>query len=97
MGKLAREIEDCRAARDNAREAFDTRLAQVREDLDERGIGGRIADRIGDDARIVLEEAINVADTHRGLVAGTIVAVAVWIFRNPIIRFVEERLGRADH
>lgn len=96
MGSLARELENCRSARDDAREVFDTRLAQVREDLEERGIGGRVADRIGEDARIIFEEAIDVADSHRGIVAGTIVAVAIWIFRNPIIRLVEELLGRAE-
>lgn len=96
MGNLARELENSRATRDRAREAFDTRLAQVREDLDERGVGGRIANRIGEDARIVFEEAIDVADTHRGAVAGTILALAVWTFRNPLLRFAEDLLKRAQ-
>jgi hypothetical protein len=89
MGGQARKLEADRAVRNSARETFDLRLAQVRQDLEARGVGGRIADKIGQDAREMFEEAVEVADHNRGVVAGTIAALAIWILRNPIVAWLE--------
>ena len=96
MSRLAKRVEGARAKRDVARGAFDLRLAQVREDLDARGIGGRIADRIGQDAREAFDEAIEVANHNRGVVAGTIAALAIWLFRHHIIAWIEGLAGMAN-
>jgi hypothetical protein len=89
MGRLVKRLESDRATRDAARGAFDLRLAQVRQDVDARGIGGRIADKITEDAFDVIDEAVEIADSNRGVIAGTIAAVAIWIFRHPIIAWIE--------
>jgi hypothetical protein len=94
MGRLAKQLDADRAARNAARSAFDNRLAGIREDLDARGVGGRIADRIGDDAREMMEEAIEIADNSRGIIAGTIAAVALWIFHKPVIAWVLTLLNK---
>ena len=96
MGRLAKQVESARAERVDARGAFDLRLASIREELDARGIGGRIADRIGDGARDAFDEAIEVADHNRGVVAGTIAALAIWLFRHRIIAWIEGLMGMAN-
>lgn len=93
MGRHARQVEQSRAERDAARELFDTQLALIREELAERGIGGRIADKVGHDTREAIDEAIAVADANRGVIAGTIAALAVWLLRRPILSWLEKLLG----
>ncbi len=89
----ARQLLADRASRDAARAVFDSRLEQIRSDLDARGVGGRIADRLGGDARNVMEEAVEIADSHRGIIAGTFAAVALWIFRDPIMAGIDRLMG----
>lgn len=81
---MARPLEQAKAARNAAHEAFQAQLAQVREDLSARGIGGRIADRAGEMAA----ETADVANEHKGVIAGTFAAIALWVFRDPIIKLV---------
>ena len=93
MSQLARQLQSDRAVRDSAKAELDARLAQVREDLNARGIGGRIADRIVADATDMALEAADVAQAHKGIIAGTIVALILWVFRHPIVERVEKLLG----
>lgn len=95
MGRLADQLEADRAVRQTAREAFESRLAQVRQDLDERGIGGRIADKIGQEAQDALNEAIDVAEQSKGIIAGTIAALALWFFREPVMAWLEGLIARS--
>lgn len=87
-----------RAARDEARDALDRRLVEIQEDLEARGIGSRIADRVSEGARETFDHALEVADENPGVIAGTIAALGFWILRNPIIRRLEQLLsgGQAD-
>lgn len=82
-----------KALRDAAKSSFDTRLAQVRLDLEARGIAGRVADQVADQARMVFDEASDVAQEHPGIIAGTIAALMLWILRNPIIGWLDHLLG----
>jgi len=92
MARLAKRLESDRAVRNSVRGRFDERLQQVRDDLDARGVGGRIADRISQDARDIFEEGLDVVDQNRGVVAGTIAALAIWFLRNPILASIEKLL-----
>lgn len=96
MGRFAQQLIEDRATRDAARATFDVRLAQIRQDLDARGVGGRIADKLGHDALDAFDEAVEIANQNRGIVAGTIAAVMIWLFRSPIIAWVEGLLGIED-
>lgn len=88
MDRLAQQVHETRRARDATRAIFDARLAQVRQDLDARGIGGRIADRLGDEARDLFHDALEVADESKGVIAGTVGALGLWALRKPIIAWI---------
>lgn len=93
MSEADRTIEAARAARDAARSDFDAQLRQVRGDPETESIGGRIANRLGDDARSALDQAIDVAGESKGIIAGTIAALALWFLRHPIIDWIERQLA----
>jgi hypothetical protein len=81
-------VEQFRADRDNrlaARGVFDAGLGQVKDDLAARGIGGRIADKATGEVRAALGEAVAVATDSKGIIAGTIAALALWAFRTPLL------------
>ena len=82
-----------KALRDASKSRFDARLAQVKLDLEARGIAGRIADEVADSAKLVFDEAVDVAQEHPGIIGGTIAALMLWVLRNPIIGWLEELLG----
>jgi hypothetical protein len=94
MSAAAERLEHTKALRNAARAEFDQRLAQVKHYLDVRGIGGRIADRVGEDATAVMEEAQKIASEHRGLIAGTIAALTLWFLRNPLMKLANSLLGK---
>lgn len=89
---MALPLEQAKAERNAAHRAFQSQLAQVQEDLSMRSIGGRMADRAG----AVLVEAGEVASENKGVVAGTIAAIALWFLRGPIIRLVASFWADAD-
>jgi len=93
MGGLAEQVLAEKAERDAARERFETRLARLKGELDERGFASRVASKVAEDAKDVFEEARDVADQNRGIVAGTIVALMVWFMRNPILAALGRWIG----
>jgi hypothetical protein len=96
MNSAATEVLAARAVRDAARTAFDSRVAALKDDLAERSIGTRIADDLLDKANKGLAEAIEIADSNRGVIAGTIAALALWLLRRPLTGLVLDWLGRED-
>ncbi len=80
------DLREDRALRDAAKGTFDANVAQVRADLDARGIGGRIADKATDDVKAAALEAVEIADQNRGIVAGTVGALVLWFARKPLQR-----------
>lgn len=89
---LASKVAEQRAMRDAARGHFDARLEQVRQDLEARGIAGRLADKASEEARDAIDEALAVAAESKGIIAGTIAALAIWFLRNPILARIEAML-----
>lgn len=90
---LERQVLADKASRDATKHAFDAKLAIVKTDLEARGIAGRVADEVIGRAKVVYEEAADVAQEHPGVLGGTIAALVLWILRNPIIAWLEEILG----
>lgn len=82
-----------KAARDHAKTAFDANLAQVKLDLEARGVAGRVADEVAENAKMVFDEAADVAQEHPGVIGGTIAALMLWLLRNPIIGLLDDLIG----
>ena len=90
MSEIERRMVEDKALRDAALALFKADLAMVRADLDERGIGARVKDRLGDSTMDVLDEAADFAEENKGKVAAAIAAVVLWFARGPIL----DALGR---
>lgn len=90
MSALARQLEADRATRDAARAAFDARYGAIKADMDERGLAGRIVDETMEQAQGMLDEVVDMAESHRGVIGGTIAALALWFLRHPIMAWVEQ-------
>lgn len=92
----ALSLTQARVSRDAARAAFHTRLEQVKTDLAARGVGGRVADRIGEEAVDALDYTMDIARDSKGIIAGTLAAIMLWLFRNPIIAWAEGLFSEED-
>jgi len=90
---MGEALEQAKIARNAAHEAFQLQLIQVQADLTARGIGGRIADRAGE----AIAEVAEVANENKGVIAGTIAAMAVWFLRGPIITQLARLWTGSDH
>jgi hypothetical protein len=82
-----------RANRDAARAELDEQVARIRGDMEERGIGGRIADEAAAKAMAALDEAGEIASQSKGIIGGTLALLALWFFREPILSALADLLG----
>ena len=80
---LAR-LTEYRALRDSAWAVVRADAEELRADLSTHGIGERIKDRAAEEAQDAWDSARDVASDHKGVVAGTILALAAWLLRGPI-------------
>jgi hypothetical protein len=87
-------LQPARAARNAAKGALTTRLEQVREDLEARSIGGRIADKVAAEASGAATEVAEVARSNKPVIAGTLAALIAWIFRQRIANLLRRLFGR---
>ncbi len=96
MSVADQKLADDRALRDAALRVFRDDLRFVREDLSDRGVGGRIADRLGDASLDLLDEAADYAEDNKGAVAAGIAAVILWFARTPLLHGLADLLGLED-
>jgi len=92
LGLDAQVLAD-KALRDTTKQALNSNLAQVKLDLQARGLGGRIADEVVERSKLVFDEATEIAQEHPEVIGGTIAALALWVLRNPILGWLDELLG----
>lgn len=71
--------------RDAALRLFKSDLELLRGDLRDKGPGARIAERVGDAAMDVLDEAIDYAAANKGKTALFAAAAVLWFARRPIL------------
>jgi hypothetical protein len=83
-----RMIED-RRLRDAALALVKADFAHLQHDLTTRSLGARFLDRISEGATDVFEEAVDVAENNRGVLATLLAAVLLWFARNPILALFE--------
>lgn len=95
MNALAAKVKRDRARRNAARASFETRVTQIRSDLDPVSLGGRIAEKAVQESRETLDEALKIASESKGVVLGTLGALALWFLRNPILNWSEALYTRA--
>lgn len=79
--------------RDAALALFKADLAFIRTDLKEKSVGARIADRLGEGAHELLEDAVDYAEDNRGKLAGGLTALILWFARGPILEGLARLLG----
>ena len=92
MSDLASRLAEDKALRDAALQLFKSDIALIRGDLDERGIGARAKDRLGEAALGMLDDAIDYAEDNKGWVAAGTAAVVLWFARKPILRWIADLL-----
>jgi hypothetical protein len=93
---LDHQLAEDKALRDAALALFKADLALVRADLAERGLGQRIADRVGEGTMEMLDEATDFAEENKGKVAAGIAAVILWFARGPILDALGRLIGVED-
>jgi len=91
-GAEQRLAED-KALRDAALGLFKADLALVRADLAERGVGQRVADRLGEGAMDVFDDAVDYAEDNKGQIAAALAAVVLWFARRPILGALGRLIG----
>lgn len=93
MSGLRRQFLQDKAERDRARAAFDTRVADLRADYEQRGIAGRILDEVAEPAADLFDEAVELAARHPGAIAGTLGLIVVWFLRSPLLALMSHIPG----
>jgi hypothetical protein len=74
-----------RINRDAARRVFSERLERIKADIEARGIGSRVAGTMVEEVSGAVDMGLDVARERKGLIAGTIGALLLWVFRQPLI------------
>lgn len=92
MSDVARQLAEDRALRDAALGLFKSDIALIRGDLDERGIGPRAKDRLGEAALGMLDDGIDYVEDNKGWVAAGTAAVVLWFARKPILGWLADLL-----
>jgi hypothetical protein len=90
VSRLTRVMSSERVRRDTAKAVLSRRVEQLRCDLEARSIGGRIVDKVAGDVSETAAEAADIVRSNKPVVAGTVLALTAWLFRNPIIALVEK-------
>ena len=92
MSDLARRLAEDKALRGAALGLFKSDVALIRGDLDERGIGPRAKDRLGEAALGMLDDGIDYVEDNKGWVAAGTAAVVLWFARKPILGWLADLL-----
>lgn len=85
MSKPDRQLSDQRAERNRARAEFTRRLGLARTDLAPAVLKRRAVAEAQRTTISVAQQAIEIANDSRGVVAATIGALLLWVARKPII------------
>lgn len=94
MNEAERRLLENRSNRQGARGLFDRRLAQVKHDLEARSVPDRIKSKARDEVFDAVDSGIDIARESKGVIAATLGAVALWVFRAPLIEAVSHWLAQ---
>lgn len=93
MSTLEQRLAEDRALRDAALALFKADLAFIRTDIREKGVGARLADRLGEGTLEIVDDAVDYAEANSGKVAAGAMAVILWFARGPIMDLASKWLG----
>ena len=94
MNEAEQRLAADRGNRQTARGLFDRRLAQVKSDLSASSVPARIKAKAKDEAFAAADTAIDVARESKGVIAATLGAVALWVFRKPLLQAASGWFGQ---
>lgn len=94
MSKPDPTLVEHRAARNRARDEFNRQLAQARADLAPTMLKRRVLAEAQRTTLSVAQQAIEIANDSRGVVAATVAALALWLTRKPIMAEAGKLLHR---
>ena len=89
-------LAEYRTLRDQAWAVVRSDIDALQADLTATGIGERIKDRAAEEAEAAWDSARDVASEHKGVVAGTILALVAWLLRGPIGDALSALFGADD-
>lgn len=90
MTDLGSRMREEKALRDAARALVEADLAHLKTNLGAMSLTERMFARVSSGAAEVFEEAVEVADNNRGVLATLLAAVALWFARHPIMALFGE-------
>lgn len=96
MSETEARLAKDRGVRQAARGLFETRLAQVRQDLESRSVPARIKAKAQDEAVKTIDQGLSIAKESKGVIAATAGALALWFFRKPLIAAAQDWFGQGD-
>lgn len=96
MSSSEARLREDRAIRDAARALVKADLAQLKNTFSGKSLAQRVTDRVSEGAQDVFEEAVEVADNNRGVLATLLAAVVLWFAHNPIMSLLEDEEGLDD-
>ncbi|GGA03154.1 hypothetical protein T8S45_03510 [Blastomonas marina] len=88
MSALRDRLAEDKLARDAAKAIALADYHRVKADLAARGVGGRIADTVSEEAAELGEEVIQMAEENKAVVGGVVAALVLWLARGPIGRLL---------
>ncbi len=87
---LERQLKEDRALRNAARALVEADISHVKADFAAKNVGLRVASRMKEGAVDVYEDAVDIAEDNRGVLATLIAAVLIWFARNPIMSLFDD-------
>lgn len=88
MSELHRRMREDRYLRDSAKALFDADFDQLKTGLTQKGFAAMAIDTVRDGAVDIYEEALEVAEDHKGALAALLAAILVWFARNPLLSLI---------
>lgn len=84
MSVLKECLSEDRLARDAAKAVMLADVARVKADLSAKGVGGRIAGTVSEEAAQLSDEVVALAEENKVVIGGVIAALTLWLARGPI-------------
>lgn len=84
MSRLPDAFHQDKALRDAARDVLIADMEHAKATISGKALAGRVAGRVGDGAKDVLEVAKGHASDRKGILAGIIAIIALWFARGTI-------------